>query len=172
MHRFTHFNNIFTHIHIRHLKWSIKFPFWYIDACCLLHNIESTRRKTVCTHLMVRFSITSGKLSSSALSSSKVIEPLLSLSADSNSASVKSSNFSSGRVMALSCIHDFKTVLSSSGSMDPLPISRNNQGKFSSKECGSERELRELREKVWWTWLEQSSGSEDNQTLSQYLQGQ
>lgn len=72
-------------------------------------------------HLMVRFSMTSGKFSSSALSSSKVMAPLLSLSADSNSASVRSSSFSSGREMALSRRHDFKTVRSSSGSMEPLP---------------------------------------------------
>lgn len=73
---------------------------------------------------MVRFSITSGNASSSAFSSSKVIAPLLSLSADSNSANVRSSSFSSGREMALSRRQDFRTILSSSGSIEPLPVRR------------------------------------------------
>ena len=77
--------------------------------------------------LMVRFSMTSGKVSSSAFSSSKVMAPLRSLSADSNSASVRSSSFSSGREMALSRRHDFRTMRSSSGSMEPLPESQAGQ---------------------------------------------
>lgn len=85
---------------------------------------------------MVRFSMTSGKFSSSAFSSSKVMAPLLSLSADSKSASVRSSSFSSGREMALSRRHDFRTVRSSSGSMEPLP-------------AGGERTRRETLD-AWW----------------------
>ncbi|TNN83263.1 hypothetical protein EYF80_006244 [Liparis tanakae] len=102
---------------------------------------------------MVRFSITSGKFSSSAFSSSKVMEPLPSLSADSNSASVKSSSFSSGREMALSRRHDLSTTWnrnlslsvslpwirrsrafsSSSRLMEPLPSESNSAKKRSAK---------------------------------------
>lgn len=94
--------------------------------CCIktshsLLNISTLVISIVMSHLMVRFSITSGKVSSSAFSSSNVMEPLLSLSADSNSASVRSSSFSSGSEIALSRRQDFRTVRNSSGSMEPLP---------------------------------------------------
>lgn len=81
-------------------------------------------------YLMVRFSMTSGKFSSSAFSSSNVMEPLLSLSADSNRASVRSSSFSSGREMALSLRQDFSTVRNSSGSIEPLPVNSGVYGVF------------------------------------------
>lgn len=74
--------------------------------------------------------MTSGKFSSSAFSSSNVMEPLLSLSADSNRASVRSSSFSSGREMALSLRQDFSTVRNSSGSMEPLPVNSGVYGLF------------------------------------------
>lgn len=89
-------------------------------------QFEKNSRKESGHHLMVRFSMTSGKFSSSAFSSSKVMEPLLSLSADSKSASVRSSSFSSGREMALSRRQDFRTVRSSSGSIEPLPENKTN----------------------------------------------
>lgn len=94
-----------------------------IGCCCLGENGDLTFFPSFSwpADLMVRFSITSGKFSSSAFSSSKVMAPLPSLSADSKSASVRSSSFSSGREMALSRRHDLRTVRSSSGSMEPLP---------------------------------------------------
>lgn len=90
-------------------------------SCCDWTAAGNKQHRDALSDLMVRFSMTSGKFSSSAFSSSKVMAPLLSLSADSNSASVRSSSFSSGREMALSRRHDFRTVRSSSGSMEPLP---------------------------------------------------
>lgn len=79
-------------------------------------------------YLMVKFSITSGKCSSSSLSSSKVMQPLLSESADSKRAIVRSLSFSSGKEMELSFRHDFKTVRSSSGSIEPLPAGKEDFG--------------------------------------------
>lgn len=73
------------------------------------------------SYLMVRFSRTSGKPSSSSLSSSKVMEPLWSLSAASKRAKVRSPSRSSGRAIALSRRHQPSTTRSSSGSMEPLP---------------------------------------------------
>ena len=74
-------------------------------------------------YLMVRFSRTPGKRCNSSRSSSKVMVPLQSLSADSKSASVSWSSFSLGSEMALSYRHDCSTVRSSSASMEPLPVS-------------------------------------------------
>ena len=63
---------------------------------------------------MVRFSTTPGCLSSSACSSSKLIAPLLSVSASSNSALVSSSSLASLKDRALSFMHDLSTTRSSS----------------------------------------------------------
>lgn len=87
------------------------------------HGVESMEsiERMQDEYLMVKFSITSGKCSSSSLSSSKVIQPLLSVSADSKRAFVRSSNFSSGKEIELSFRHDLRTVRNSSGSIEPLP---------------------------------------------------
>lgn len=65
--------------------------------------------------------MTPGCFSSSAFSSSNVILPLLSSSAASNRASVRSSRSSSLKERELSSIHDRRTVLSSSRSIEPDP---------------------------------------------------
>lgn len=65
--------------------------------------------------------MTPGCFSSSAFSSSNVILPLLSSSAASNRASVRSSRSSSLKERELSSIHERKTVLSSSRSIEPDP---------------------------------------------------
>lgn len=100
---------------------------------------------------MVKFSMTSGKRSSSSLSSSKVMDPLLSESADSKRANVRSSNFFSGKDIELSFRHDSKTVRNSSGSMDPLPTVEEDLQSASNKLICNRPDLRQLEPLGWIT---------------------
>lgn len=74
--------------------------------------------------------MTPGKCCSSSRSSSKVMSPLQSLSADSKSARVSWSSFSSDSEMALSSRQDCSTVRSSSASMEPLPVPGGDDAKW------------------------------------------